>query len=418
VPKQQSPRGARQHPSAQPNAKDKRAASDDAGPKRSTIKRKLILLGTALAIGLVVCEVLVRAFFSDLVDTDFLTLVLRVRSIADIKKASNDPVLGFELKRNLSVEMYGHLIVTDDEGHRIPKNPVRVPDNAVRVAVIGDSSSFGWGVNYEYSYPYLFREQMETITKVPVELKNFSVPAYDSKQEARMFQTRGLPYKPDLLILHHDDNDASPPLSLWGSDGLPPTYGDNILHSALLKSVLRSVKGQMSRDKSTLQRPFDMSKHEIIGRGGYIASGPLYDEHLAALREIASTARERGIPVIAVLFNAYTEYDPQYEKTPEYIRLHQRLSVFLGAEGVCVLDLYPLYQRKMREAGWTDLSEWWVRKNKPEDPHPNAEGHRFIAHHLVEQTRNNPRLMKVFSKPATTHAATSHPTTSPTATRK
>jgi hypothetical protein len=364
---------------------------------RSTLRRKLILFGTALAVGLVLCEVIVRLFFSELVDTEFLTLVLRLRSLADIKKTSTDPVLGFELKRNLSVEMHGHLIVTDAEGHRVPKNPVSVPNDAVRLAVIGDSSSFGWGVDYEYAYPYLYRQEMEAITKGAIELKNFSVPAYGSKQEARMFQTRVLPYKPDLLILHHDNNDASPALALWGSDGLHPTYGDNIFHSALLKFIIRRMKGGSYQEQSGIQASFDKSKHEFIGHGGgAIASGPLYDEHLAALREIATTAREHRIPVIAVLFHAYVDYDPQYETNPEYLRLHKRLAGFLAAEGVHVLDLYPLYQRKMKEAGWTDLSEWWVRKDKPEDPHPNAEGHRFILRHLVEFTRSNSDLMNAF----------------------
>jgi hypothetical protein len=373
-----------------------KAASADRRRFKSTLRRKVLLVCVSLAIGLVCSEIIVRVFYPDLADTRFLMLMQQIGSIADIKKPSPDPVLGFELKRNLNITTHGARIITDAQGHRVPKDMTSVPKDAMRIAVLGDSSSFGWGVDYECSYPYLYRQEMARLTQAPIDMANFSVPAYDSRQEARTFQTKVLPYKPDLLILHHDDNDASPPLGLWWRDGLHPTYGDNFLHSALLKFLIRLGPSRRNVKRTDIQLPYDKAAHEFIGRGGYIASGPIYDEHLQALRELGTKARELNIPVIAVLFDAYVEFDPHFESSPEYVRLHKRLAGFLGGMGVYVLDLYPAYQRKMREMKWSDLSAWWVRKDKPEDPHPNADGHRFITDQLVEFTRANPALMVVF----------------------
>jgi len=371
-------------------------AASDRPRRKSARGRKVLLFVVSFLSACLIAEAVVRLFFADQVDTERLMATLRARSIRDIKQPSPDPVIGFELKPNLALYMNNALILTDAEGHRIPSHPVRVPPNAVRIAVVGDSSSFGWGVNYEDSYPYLYRQAMERTTNVPVELKNFSVPAYDSKQEARVFLTKILPYKPDLVILHHDNNDASAPLALWKSDGVHPTYGDNPLGSALIKFAMRRIQSRRNRNRTGIQIPYDKAAHEFLGRGGYIASGPLYDEHLRALDELSTKARSLNIPVVAVLFDPYAEFDAHYENNPVYIRLHKRLAEFLTQRGVYVLDLYPAYQQKMREMGWSDMSEWWVVKKKPEDPHPNAKGHRFIAERLVEFTLHQPRLMDVF----------------------
>lgn len=116
---------------------------------------------------------------------------------------------------------------------------------------------------------------------------------------------------------------------------------------------------------------------------------------MAALREIAGSARSNGIPLIVVLFEAYMKANERYEQDPVYVKLHKRLVDELTPLGAHVLDLYPAYQRKMRELGWSDLTEWWVDKELG-DPHPNAAGHRFITRQLVEFTRAKPELMDVF----------------------
>ncbi len=365
--------------------------ADAKGNKRPLARKTLLALASA-ATSLVCAEACVRLLYRDQVDTELMMARLRAASIKDIKQPSEDPILYFELRPNVRTQIRDSSLIIGPDGYRVPSQQVNVPANAVRVAVVGDSSSFGWGVNYEDSYPDVYRRLMEAATQTPIALRNFSVPAYNTEQELQVFKTKALPYKPDLLILHHDHNDVAPRLGFRGSGGLHPTYGDNLVHSALIKLALRKLSiYRSSKDPQSIA-----AEHERVGP--YITAGPWYDKHLQALRELAEESRSHGIPTIVVLFNAYVEADSDYETSPQYIELHRKLSEALRTMGLHVLDLYPMYQAHMRQTGWADLRKWWISKDEPMDPHPNVSAHRFIAEALVAHTRRQPELMSAFRR--------------------
>ncbi len=123
---------------------------------------------------------------------------------------SQDPAIYYELKPNVRMKFCGGLIVTGPEQYRIPSQPRVISPEAVRVAVIGDSSSFGWGVDYEDTYADIVCKGLSRITDVDIDLRNYSVPAHNSAQQLRVLQTRVASFGPDLVILHHDNNDADP----------------------------------------------------------------------------------------------------------------------------------------------------------------------------------------------------------------
>ena len=52
------------------------------------------------------------------------------------------------------------------------------------------------------------KREVEEVLQKPIELKSYCVPSYTSKQELHILERRVLPWNPDLLILHHDPNDA------------------------------------------------------------------------------------------------------------------------------------------------------------------------------------------------------------------
>ncbi|MBN1344753.1 MAG: SGNH/GDSL hydrolase family protein [Phycisphaerae bacterium] len=367
---------------------------DEAVPApKKTVRRKLLLAAVSLLTSLLCAEACVKILFLDEVDTELMMRRLKAGSMKDLKQPSDDPGLVFECKPSLRRQGHGTLYITDSEGCRVSGHPTSASADGVRIAVLGDSSSFGWGVAYDDSYPEVFRRRMAKLTGTSISLKNFSVPAYNAAQEAVMFSKRIVPYSPDLLILHHDHNDsgAIPHLKAL-PDGLHPTYGDNPLRSGLVKLVLRRLKQR--EEKS--QRRHHRDTCEYVGP--FIASGPLYDEHLDARRQVADGCRAVGLPCVVVIFNPYVVRQDDYSHSPDYLRLHKALDDRLSEMGFHVLDLYPFYQSKMWEAGWQDLRQWWVSKTEPIDPHPNAAGHRYIADCLVEYMKTRPELMAVFAQ--------------------
>jgi len=366
----------------------------DPGPSAIPRSRKAlyvaVIILAPLACLLLCGEFAVRIFHQQEVDTERLRADLKVNSIAAIVKNSDDVVLGFELIPGKVCEFKNATVSISPGGYRCSAHIVSNPPPAIRVAVLGDSTAFGWGVEYEASFPEVFRQRMETLSGKVVELRNYAVPAYNSEQESRLFTHRVLrSYSPDFVILSYDHNDPEPALSpLLGA--LPPEYGNNPIHSMLWKYVLRKGRQRWTRLQS-----FGLNQHEFVKNmvGRFIIGGPLYERHLKALQQIADEARKRAIPVVAVVHNPFVVFNPQFESSPDYILLSQRISTRLSEMGFHVLDLTPRYQEKMKADGIVNLTESWLA---PQDCHPNPAGHEFIAECLVQCVTNTPDLMHVF----------------------
>ncbi len=366
----------------------------DASPSRIPRSRKALYV-TIITVAPLVCFVLcgelwVRVLHKQEVDTEALRAGLKANSIAAVVTNSDDAVLGFELIPGKVCEFKNAIVAISGGGYRCSLHSATNRQAEVRVAVLGDSTAFGWGVEYEASFPEVFRKRMEALSGRVIELRNYAVPAYNSEQESRLFTHRVLrSYPPDLVILGYDHNDPEPALNpLLGA--LPAEYGDNPIHSMLWKYVVR--KG---RQRWTRWQTFGVNRHQFVKNmvGRFIVGGPLYDRHLEALRQIASEARKRNIPVVAVIHNPFVVFDPQYEGNPGYALLSGRISTNLSGMGYCVLDLYPRYQEKMKGEGVANLAGLWL---SPLDCHPNPAGHEFIAECLVQCVTNTPELMRVF----------------------
>jgi len=357
-----------------------------------TLTRGLLISAIALALTLSGLEIGVRWFFPDEVDPDVLQEQLQGSSVRALVEPSTDPALFFELKPSLRVWAQGTWMITSPDRFRIsPPKPRAASATSeaprYRIAIVGDSTSFGWGVSYDDTYPERYRRRLAEIASAPIELRNYSVPAYNALQELRTFETKIRAYRPDLLIVHHDHNDADPTSKMMGDAYMPVEYGDNLLHSALIKWSVRRLR-QLRNEGA---RSVEETGHRRVG--GYLAGGPLYQAQLDARRALAGEATTLGIPVIAVIFNAFVSRDPSYERSKVYTELHANLATKLAAMGYHVLDLYPRYQTLLTQRGWPNLMPLWL---SPTDGHPNVQGHQFIADELVSFTLKDPRLAAVF----------------------
>jgi lysophospholipase L1-like esterase len=79
-----------------------------------------------------------------------------------------------------------------------------------RIVCMGDSSTFGWGVNTEDTYPVLL--QAELSRRHPgtrIEVVNLGVCGYSSFQGRILLEREGLKYEPDLVTLSYGSNDWS-----------------------------------------------------------------------------------------------------------------------------------------------------------------------------------------------------------------
>lgn len=337
------------------------------------------LLGTLLA-----AEVFTRVWFTGFFDTETIAASQAEQRFWRYRALSDDPLLYYELKASLQMTFGGMPVRTDANGRRVPDEPPsatdRPPGEPVRLAMLGDSSAFGWKVAYADTYAELARQQLEQAWSRPVELINFAVPGYNAEQESRLLQTQVLASQPDLILWHYDHNDADPILSFSEPLVLAPTWGDNPLGSALIKALRRRMEL-----RRLAGRLLQIEEYERFG--GYIRDGLLYDRHLDALRRAAALARQADVPMLLIIFDA--DVHPPGKHGAHFEVLHEGLLSVLGSLGVTVLDLYPRYRAELETRGWTDLSDWWLA---PDDHHPNAAGHAFIAAQIAETVLATPSL--------------------------
>ncbi len=342
------------------------------GNPRST-RRRLRTTLLALLAGLLLAEGGVRLLLPHETETRLLARQLEQVSLDSVTRPSADPALYFELRPGLDLVVDGARVVTDALGCRVPATPAppRPPGAGapLRLAVLGASTSYGFRLPYELSYPPQLAARLEGALGRPVELRNFATPAWNAEQQARDFETRVLAWRPDLVLWHYDHRDAFPMLLPGQPLSLPPDFGDNLLHSAALKLLLRRL-----HERALRSRAHDGSGHASVDH--YFTAGPLYERHLDALRRVGEQARARALPVALVIFDAFLK--PDDSALAHFDGLHRELVPRLQACGFEVLDLFEPLRAQMLGAGWSDLSPFWISR-QPLDGHPNAAGHAWLA---------------------------------------
>ncbi len=94
-----------------------------------------------------------------------------------------------------------------------------------RILVLGDSYTFGYGVEAAEAYPQVLGALVRG-TEPPVEVINAGIPSYSPTLEVLWLRGVGLALSPDLVVLGFDMSDFQDdlflePLVEWGEDGEP-----------------------------------------------------------------------------------------------------------------------------------------------------------------------------------------------------
>ncbi|MBW8907344.1 MAG: hypothetical protein JF611_17080 [Betaproteobacteria bacterium] len=105
------------------------------------------------------------------------------------------------MKPGMHMNIYGVEVQTNDLGFR--DNRARVPPKApgeFRIIVLGDSFTFGPGIDYEHLYTSLLREHLQR-RHPQVTVINLAVEGYNIIQYAAVLEEVGLSLEPDALLV-------------------------------------------------------------------------------------------------------------------------------------------------------------------------------------------------------------------------
>ena len=175
----------------------------------------LLVASTAFALlsleaGLRVVERVTSVDFFHVMRTEAVVTDESALRVRDLIQLSPNPEFMYSLNPRVVGSFKGFPVAINASGFRGPEIPLQRADPAtLRIVGIGDSVMFGWGV----SEPDALLAQIRTTLGArhpddpAVETLNLGVPGYNTHQEVEFFATRGLTYRPDLVVLLFVGND-------------------------------------------------------------------------------------------------------------------------------------------------------------------------------------------------------------------
>lgn len=229
------------------------------------------------------------------------------------------------------------------------------PPGVLRVACLGDSVGGDCELFRENACAALEGELSRSLGGRAVEALNFSVPGYNTLQEARTLERKGLAFSPDAVVVLYVINDPYPDLAI--ARHLPGHLQfEHLLYSgaALALSRLIPIDPIGSGLAALHDRP--RSWEGVVVRG---------------FSRIAEAARARGIPGAVAVFPLFVDPIP-----PAHAAVYRKVAAEAERHGLAGIDLST--------TAFAGRSLASLRKPSGDLIHPAAEAHALAARALAQ----------------------------------
>ena len=282
---------------------------------------------------------------------------------------SETPGLLYELAPNRQKKFERVWIRTNSYGMR-DTEPMPIDDDGVtRIVVLGDSFTFGFRVEGKYSYPSVLERRLtEASVDRRFEVLNLGVCGYNTKDEAAVLEHKGLPWKPDLIVVGYVLNDPeTEPIQPLSHHFQDPALWQKFNLGRLIAKTTRILEVQ------------------LWGGGDYFRYLHARDRRywqsvVSGMDGIRRLAEGQEIPVLVVIFPEKPSIREEWQDYP-YTEIHHQVAEMSRQQGFAVIDLLDRFSefpaRTMR-----------VRRN---DPHPSRQAHQVAAaaiHEWIDQQSN------------------------------
>ena len=363
--------------------------------RRVNIFRVVAMMG-GLLVALLILELGLRVYlvrFAESVDR-FRVLYAHTwgedLSLVYFIRLAGDPNRVYEMIPGAHGIFVGQTLQINSAGFRdIDRQETKSP-GVRRIAVLGDSVAFGWGVSRENR----FSEKLETLlaqqyqdtgtsgTTPRVEVWNFAVPGYNSTMELATLRSAVLKTEPDVVVVSIVSND----------DELP-----NFIRLApQVWSLRQSFILEVIRDR-LVGRPLGDTAR--LAAGGVVEAGgdghgkgvegyrpelvpPEYrhligmDNARKALATMAELCRSKHIPVVAIFFSQNLGGANVAHESPP-----PDMVPWIDAArdaGMTLCDPSPALRHYLRAHNLTTAA----LRVSLDDFHPNATAHTIMAEEL------------------------------------
>jgi len=280
------------------------------------------------------------------------------RYAAELKEPLPSQKLPFQHYVNMSGHFYGVDIKINSLGFRDFEYPKEKPPNKKRIIFIGDSFTLGWGVPLNRTFAKQV-EQMLNKTDHIYEVINMGIGNYNSMMEVELFKLKGLPLKPDLLIMSYFINDAepTPKRTIFSRGLLKYSYFLNFCFDRYVK--LRIRFDEEFKWETYYQQLYDENSKSLA----------MNKSSIKELSKICKDARIQLLIVNIPELHELKEYP--FSFATEYVR---NIAV---ENHLPFLDMLPFLKNYNPESLWVT----------PEDTHANVKAHTIIAQEIYQKIR-------------------------------
>lgn len=303
------------------------------------------------------------------------------RGLGGLVRTSSVEELVYELKPGLDGYFKGGAVRTNSWGFRSAEVDLEKPPGVFRIAGLGDSFMFGWGVHQDEPYLAVLERSLNAGGGARFEVLNLAVPGYNTALEVEMFAAKGVVFEPDLVIIHFYSNDLGlPDFMLEPREVLEAREG---LYLAAL------VRGALNLSSPRDAQPRALLAHDRIERQERTVVEDAYQHMIGreayrqSMARLAGLTRERSIPVVVIELEEYFDFE-----------LKRVLRQVAAENDFYLLEPRSRFLAHLQDSGM-DASRWRETFHVSErDVHLNKLGHSVMAEALVEFLVEN-RLVPV-----------------------
>jgi len=276
------------------------------------------------------------------------------------------------------------VIASNAEGFRTKPLPRTKGKGVYRILFLGDSTTFGWGVEQAERFSDLLEERLNAAsTGLRYEIINLGLPGYSSYHGRLVFERYGLAYAPDMVVLSFGANDSRViPKAVKRMIERPSGLERVFLRLSGLKTV-KLLEKILMKHRNPLKRIQNLNAAE--GSEPFVTP----DEFRANLKSIIDSGRDRGIETVLLPLCCPLDY------LAAQSALARRENIPIIDGGHVLLDAVPAIQQGRLEPDLARFYESFYGKSLLESRrilyvtsdtcHPNILGHRILAETLFNR---------------------------------
>jgi lysophospholipase L1-like esterase len=273
----------------------------------------------------------------------------------EVKQLAADPLIGHEHAPNRRARLMGVDFQTNAQGLRDRELSFERVPGKLRIVMLGDSLTVGWGVPVEQTFAKRI-EQMYAEAGIDAEVINLGVGNYNTVQEVQAFLTKGYRYQPDVIVLNYFVNDAEPVVPASTPSALMRRCYACVFVAGRGDALMRQFFGRL-----------DWAQYYLSLYGDGAAPGWL--DAKAAIGRLATFSKAGGIKLmIASLPELHDVANYRFGPITDLVRKAAE------ENGAAFVDVLPALADQ-------PSAKLWVT---PPDPHPNAYANALIAKALFE----------------------------------